>query len=380
MARYRFSGDPYAVAAAAQAHAADAQARGQGVASANQALGQMYGTLYQQPANFANAFANTYGAQAGALGNMANAAANERSNLYGANAMAEAARAGALGNLGSAGLGAYGSTANAAMDAWARNQQSYNQSLANMQMANQNTIGTLGASRNQALGGLGDAYGGMGRADIVSGAIGGMGGGMGGSFSAGGAGGQLADGTFSGSAGGSGGAAGGRGGGALGGLAGLQSNLMSSDMLRAATQGNSAAMDRLDRQHSSSRGMPGDMLGQSLSGLMTLTDMNSRNIGSGMDQFYGNQQRAGDQAMMALGGMLGSLNSGFGTTNQNIQGMWDNSLGRDAFATPAERVAMTREAQLLAQSHTRQDIARMRQNGYPVPRALREFERRVGAA
>jgi hypothetical protein len=344
--QYRFSGDPTAMMAAAQAHSADAQARGAGVASGNQALGQIYSTLYQQPANFAGAFSNTYGHQAGALGNMANAAANERSNLYGANAMAEAARMGALGNIGSAGLGAAGSASNAAMDAWAQNQMAYNQSLAGMQMANQNTLGTLGASRNQALSNLGGAYGGIGRADIVAGAMGGLDGGMGGQFSAGGAGGPLADGTFSGGGTGAGGGGGGGGAAALAGLTDLQNNLMSPDILNAAMQGNDAGMNRLDQQHYSSRDMPSNMLGQSLSGLMTLTDMNSRNIGAGMDQFYGNQQRAGDQAMGALGGMLGSLNDGFNVTNQNIQGMWDNSLGRTAFQPQADRLADERAARI----------------------------------
>jgi len=328
--RYTFSGDPTAMMAAAQAHSADAQARGMGVASGNQALGQMQSTLYQQPANFANAFSNNYAAQAGALGNMATAAANERSNMYGAMGMAEAARMGALGNIGSAGLGAFGSASNAAMDAWARNQQAYNQSLAGMQMANQNTLGTLGASRNQALGGLGGAIAATGL----------MGGGpLGGQFSAGGGGGPLADGTFFGGGGGGGGAA------ALAGLGGLQNNLMSPDILNAAMQGNDSAMNRLDQQHYSSRDMPSNMLGQSLSGLMTLTDMNSRNIGSGMDQFYAAQSQGGGSR---LDGMLSSLNSGFGAANQNVQGMWDNSLGKTQFLTPAQQAMQQREGRVPA--------------------------------
>jgi hypothetical protein len=305
-------------------------------AGANQAQGQIFGALVQQPANFANAFSNNYAAQAGALGNMANAAANERGNMYGAMGMAEAARMGALGNIGSAGLGAFGSASNAAMDAWARNQQAYNQSLAGMQMANQSTLGALGASRNQALGGLGGAIAATGL----------MGGGpMGGQFSAGGTGGPLADGAFSGGGGGGGSAA-------LAGLTGLQNNLMSPDILNAAMQGNDSGMNRLDQQHYSSRDMPSNMLGQSLSGLMTLTDMNSRNIGSGMDQFYAAHSQGGGSR---LDGMLSSLNSGFGTANQNIQGMWDNSLGKTQFLTPAEQVQQRRDAQVLTQQHSRDD-------------------------
>jgi hypothetical protein len=331
MAQYRFSGDPTAMMAASQAHSADAQARGAGVASGNQALGQMQSTLYQQPANFANAFSNNYAAQAGALGNMANAAANERGNMYGAMGMAEAARMGALGNIGSAGLGAFGSASNAAMDAWARNQQAYNQSLAGMQMANQNTLGTLGASRNQALGGLGGAIAATG---LMGGAP------VGGQFAAGGGGGPVADGSFFGDGGG------GDGGGAaaLAGLGGLQNNLMSPDILSAAMQGNDSGMNRLDQQHYSSRDMPSNMLGQSLSGLMTLTDMNSRNIGSGMDQFYAAQSQDGGSR---LDGMLSSLNSGFGAANQNVQSMWDNSLGKTQFLTPAEKAMQQRAGRII---------------------------------
>lgn len=319
MAKYKFQGSPDAIAAASQAHAATANANAMANAAAHQAHGQKMAAAYNAPAGFANAYANTYGAQAGALGNLATAVANERSNMYGANAMAEAARMGALGNIGSAGLGAYGSAANASMDAWARNQQAYNQSLASMQMANQNTLGALGTGQYQALGRLGGAYGVMGLA----------GGGEGGTFSADGRGGPIAEGSFSG--------AGGGGGGGTAGMDSIASYLMSPGMAGLAQTANTDAMNRLDGQHMSSRDMPSQMLGQSLSGLMTLTDMNSRNIGAGMDQFYGNQQQAGNQAMSALDRVRGQVSSGASNASKQIGSMWDGSLGQTVFQSPEAR-------------------------------------------
>lgn len=367
--QYYFQGSPAAIQAAAYTYGADADARARENAARNTAQGQVLSTLFQQPAQFANQFSNNYGtyannlggafgAYAGGLGNMATAMANERSNLYGANAMAEAARMGALGNIGSAGLGAYGSASNASMDAWARNQEAYNQSLASMQMANQGAIGALGTSRNAALGNLGGAYGGAARAELAAGVLGGLGGtGGGGSFSASGIDGLLGRGAFSGAGGGASGGGGGAGD-ALAGLNGLQSNLMNNDMLTAAQQGNTDAMNRLDSQHMSSRGMPSQMLGQSLAGLMALMDRSTGGITSGMNQFYDNQQQSGRQFMDGMrgvrdslsrtyGGLRGDLGKGFGTANTNIRDLWDTSLGRlPAFAPPYQ---MPTNAQRIAQ-------------------------------
>lgn len=330
MAKYKFQGDPAAIQAAAQMHSSNAAARAQAQSAAYAAQGQIKSTAYGQPGQFANALAQAAAAQAGAFGNLATAAANERSNMYGANAMAEAARQGAIGNIGSAGLGAYGSSTNAAMDAWARNQQAYNQSLASMQGANQNTLGTLGASRNQALGGLAGAYGLMGMGGMLGG----------GQFTAGGVGGPIADGSYSG---------GGWGGGSTAGLDGLQANLMNNDILQAAVGGNTDAMNRLDGQHMSSRDMPNQMLGQSLAGLMTLTDMNTRNVRTGLDQFYGNQQRAGDQFQGVLAGLSNKAGSAAGNTGKQIQDMWDKSLGNtDMFMSPAQRKAQAQQARIAA--------------------------------
>jgi len=70
-----------------------------------------------------------------------------------------------------------------------------------------------------------------------------------------------------------------------------------------------------------------------------MTNQSQGAIGSGMDQFYDNQQLAGDQAMSRFDALRGGLSSGFDTTTgglasgyenvgNQIQGMWDNSLRR----------------------------------------------------
>ena len=408
--QWSLSGSPAARNAAGQIGAAQANAAGQiGAAQAN-AAGQaalaqatQNATLFQQPALFANAFGNAYNAYAGGMGGaynsyaggmgtLANAMANERGNLYGANAMAETARMNALGNLGSSAIGAYGSASNAAMDAWARNQMAYNSAASNMHMANQSGLSNYGAAnaaaqgnaaaaQASAAGAVGaaraNAMGQIGRAQVVGNALSGLGGGggVGGSFSAGGAGGRIADGGFSGL--GFGPAGGGRGGQFLsesdvfggGGYGGGGADISDPGIVSGLQDNARAGRDQIDRQHYSSRNMPSDMMGQSLSGLLALTGQSQGAIGSGMDQFYGNQQRAGDQSMSRMDalryGMTSGfddtrrgLESGFGTVGNQIQGMWDGSLGRNPlFMTPAEQVRQARDAQLLRGMYTLDDHA-----------------------
>lgn len=381
--QWSFSGSPAAMNAAVNAHNSHMQAAGQVGAAQAAAAGQaaqaqamQNAILFQQPGVFANAFGNAYdayagglggafNAYAGGLGSMANAMANERSNLYGANAMAETARMGALGNLGSAALGAYGSSSNAAMDAWARNQMAYNSAASNMHMANQsglsnygaanaNAQGNAAAAQASAAGAIGaaraNAMGQIGSRQVVANALGGLGlggGGVGGSFTAGGVGGPIADGGFSGlgfgpAVGGGGGGGGGTlresdvfGGGGYGGGGGISD----PGVLRGLQDNARAGRDQIDRQHYSSRNMPSDMMGQSLNGLLALTGQSQGAIGAGMNQFYGNQQRAGDQSMSRFDALRGGLTSGFDDTRtglrsgfdrvgNQIQGMWDGSLGR----------------------------------------------------
>lgn len=361
--QWTFSGSPEAIGAASNAHAAHMQAAGQigaaqaaAAGQAAQAQAMQNATLYQQPAAFANAFGNAYNAyasglgqaaqaQASGMGSIANALANERGNYYGANAMAEAARMGALGNIGSAGIGAYGSASNAAMDAWARNQTAYNQSLAAMQAANQSGLAGYGAANAAAQGNVAAAQAGamaqLGRSQMAARVLGGLGlgGGGGGSFSAGGPGGPIASGAFSGLGGGGygGGSSGGGDSDAMSAIRGLG---VSDPGVLSSLQANArAGMKQLDDQHYSSRGMPSQMLDKSLAGLLQLTDRSQRPISDGMNQFYGFQQRAGDQAMDRFGALQGGvasgmqsaisgLGSGFGQVGNQIQGMWDNSLGR----------------------------------------------------
>jgi hypothetical protein len=135
--------------------------------------------------------------------------------------------------------------------------------------------------------------------------------------------------------------------------------------------GESAAFRRqLDDQHYSSRNMPSDMLGQTLSGLLAMTDRSQGAIGAGADQFYGNQQRARDQSMSRMdalaGGMTGGfrdttggLRDGLNNTNTQIQGMFDNTLGNlPVFQTPAEQTRRARQASELGREYRAEDAAR----------------------
>jgi hypothetical protein len=339
---FRFSGSPQAIAAAGQAtqahyaaQAARAQAAGQTGSAFHNAAGQVRSAAMEQPGIFAGTLSDNYGnysqgmsgayqGYAGAMGNAFNAMANQSGSMYGANAMAEAARMGALGNIGSAGLGAYGSSTNAAMDAWARNQQAYNQSAATMHMANQSGLSNFGTADVNS----------RSRAAIAASLMGGMGGGMDGTFSADGMGGPVASGSFSGSGGGYGGGGGGGGGGI--------NSTMQAELARQSDAGRA----QLDNQHYSSRGMPSQMMDQGLAGLMALSGQSMGAIGQGMNQFYGNQQQAGNQSDMnsVLAGLSrqlrstqGDLTSGMGDSNNRIEGLFNNSLGNlQMFQSPAE--------------------------------------------
>lgn len=237
---------------------------------------------FQAAAEFAKAKAGNQNSYMQGMAGLGQSAAYERANLYGANAMAEAARQGALSNIGSAGLGAYGSNTNAAMDAWSKNQMAYNSALANMHSANASTAAVQSMP-------YGD---------------------MSGAFSAYGQQGPIGSGAYA-AAGGS----------PLGGLT-------------QQFDGN-PALDRLDRQHYSSRGMPSEMLGQGLSGLMALTAQNTGSINGGMNQFYGNQTGAANQFAGMLGGLQNDMNAANSGGNSSIDRMWDQSLGK-TFLTPAE--------------------------------------------
>lgn len=150
--------------------------------SANQSVGQIYGTAYQQPGVFAGGMANTYGTYGGGLaglgGSMANAYGAYAGGLGGlaqgigqdasARAMAEAARQGAASNIATSALGNYGGAANSALAAWSANQAAYQKALADMTASNQGAVSGFGQSRSNAIGQYGSnlagAYGAYGPA------------------------------------------------------------------------------------------------------------------------------------------------------------------------------------------------------------------------
>lgn len=387
---YTFFGNPVSQAAAVAAHrddnnlrAAQAQAQAYGNQQVPNAQANVLATLYSQPANFANAIGNAYGNQAnavsqasngymqglgtlgnsaanayagyaGGLGNTANAMANERSNWYGANAMAEAARQGAMGNIGAAALGAYGGAANSALNAWAANQTAYNKAMSDMVGANQSALAGYGASRNSALGSLGDSYASAGKGFAGANAIGDLsmsaGMGLGNGFNATGPNGNIASGSYDSGSGGFSMQARRNSSGpgpyaaqTFGGLDQLQNNLMSNDIGNALTGNYNTGLYGLNAQHLSSRNQPSEMLGQSLSGLMTLGSQGYGNSNRGMDQFYASQNDPRNRADFSpvlhqlasgykdsssqldrLGGQMGS---GFNSTNTQLNNNFHSTLG-----------------------------------------------------
>ena len=383
----------------------------------NTAVGQIASTLIGQPAafadtlgknygNYANASqgyfqglaglggaqANTYAAYAGGLGNLATAQANANNNNQllntGYNSMAEAARQGALANLGSAALGAFGSASGSALGAWAQNQSAYNKMLSDLGAANQAGLSQLGQSRNAALGGLGAAYAKAGAGLAAADAIGSMdfGGGGGGGFQATGTDGEIASGSYGGSRGGRASrssALSGIGDQMFGGLDATRGDLNSTDIQDRmdANYGNTLGM--ANYQHMTSRGMPSQMLGQTLDGLTSLNRMNVDASSRGMDQYYDNvtpiRTRPGNEIAVndvlsgltygyrdssdRLGGLQSQMGSGWGDAtrgfneaNSQVAGLFDRSLG-DLMLTPAEEARQQREAELLRRAYEYEDSA-----------------------
>jgi hypothetical protein len=329
-------------------------------------LADAYKSYTQGMGGAGNQRVGAYDAYAGGLGQVANAAGQERQGFYQGNAIAEAARQAALGNVGTASLGSYGQAANAAMGAWAQNQMGYNQAMTGLGQANQTALAGLGSSRNSALGGLGQSYADLGGRLGAASAIGGLAPMLsgGGGFSATGPGGQIASGSYGGMGGGG---MGGGGGGfsasapeAYAGLAGLQQNLMANDISGSLNNNYAQAMQQLEDQHSSSRLMPSRMLGQTLSGLLTMGRDAYGQIAGGMNQFYDTQTDPANRAQFGdtlrglnegydstardLNAYAGNLGAGYQTANANIgsvapalQNLWDRSTGNmDVFQTPLQ--------------------------------------------
>jgi|688.fasta_scaffold31901_5 hypothetical protein len=315
-------------------------AAGASIAATMGALGKFadaYGQIYS---NSGQGLASAYGSLAGGLGNIGTAMANERSNFYGANAMAEAARQGALGNIATAGLSAYGGAANSAMGAWAQNQAAYNDAMSKLGVANQQGLAGYGASRNNALGQLGSAYSGLGGKLAAAGALQGLnfnfggsdGGGGNNTFSASGPDGQIASGGYGGGGGGS------WGGGAqfgnndfsryadpaYAGLGSLQGNLMAGDITGGMNNNLQDGYNRLDLQHYTSRNMPSQMLGQTLSGLMQLSDRGYGESRGGMNQYYDTQNNPANRADYS--GLPGSLASGFNNVSSQLSNLYSTAM------------------------------------------------------
>lgn len=387
----------------------------------NQAMGQITSTMLAQPAAFAGtlgknyeslangsqgyfqglaglggAQANTYAAYAGGLGTLATAQANANNNNQllntGYHSMAEAARQGTLSNLGSAALGAMGSASGSALGAWAQNQSAYNKMLSDFGAANQASLSQLGQSRNSALAGLGAAYGKAGAGLAAADAIGSMDfGGGGGGFQATGTDGDIASGSYGGT-----GSRGGARGASLatsrigdmmfGGLDATRGDLNSTDIQDRMDANYGNTLGAANYQHMTSRGMPSQMLGQTLEGLMSLNRMNADASSQGMDQYYANATpirtrpeneiavndvlsgltygyRDASDRLGGLGSQMGSgwsdTTGGFDQANKQVSGLFDRSLG-DLMLTPAEEARQMREAQLLRRSYAYEDDAAAR--------------------
>jgi len=329
------------------------QAYGQMAGAYPSALSGLYGSGSQAFTGYgqgltgmSNAQANNYGAYAGGMGNIANAFANEASARYGANAMAEAARQGATGNIGSSALGAYGNIGGQALQAWAANQQSYNNALSQMHGANQYSASQLGQSQNAALAGLGNAYAGAAGAiapSSVAGDLafnfsdaGGGGGYGGGGFNATGPDGYIGSGSYGGGSGGGGGGMNFTGtrkttpgnlqpviDATYGGIDRTRDAVANRQSFTDLLNNGNAGLDRLDAQHSTSREMPGQMMQQGLGGLMAMSDQAYGNSNRGMNQFYGAQRESDSSPyLMSLAGQMGM---GYGDSSGRV------SKNSDAF-------------------------------------------------
>jgi hypothetical protein len=290
---------------------------------------------YQQSlAGLGTSFANNYGAYTAGLGNVAQAQANAMNNQNAQNGfygMGEAARQGAIGNMSSAALGAFGSASNAAQQAWAANQQAYNKAMSDMGAANQTGLSQLGQSRNNAIGSLGNSYAkaglGFGIASSLPGLFGGSEGG-GGGFQATGPDGQIASGSYD--SGSSGGSSAPRQNSALSGMldrtmAGLDSvrgDLNSTDIADRLDRNYAGGVNMLTGQHMSSRDMPSQMLGQTLSGLYGLNAMNLDASDRGMRDYYAAEVPTTNKPTpIDVRGVLSGLTYGYSDSADRLGGV-----------------------------------------------------------
>jgi hypothetical protein len=354
---------------------------------------QQFGTYAQALAGLGQQSASTMNAYGAGMGNIALAQANEGSARYGAMGQMAAANQLANANVGTAALGAYGGMGNAAMAAWAANQQAYNQAAMGMQNSNQRALSDLGMSRNQALGGLGGAYGDIGKALAAGAAIsslnldmgGNFGGGSGGGsgFAASSPGGPIATGSFG--SGGQGAAPGGfnarlnrssenSGAGAqatsgpLGGLASLQGNIMDNSIADSIVNQSRSGWDSLNTQHASSRAMPSMMMNQGLAGIHALSQQPYQQLQRGMQDFYGNSNRTRGnygqfanlltQGMGSQSSIADRLTDAFQGVGARTQRFWDDTVGHSpAVRNQGDQLRLVNEANVYRQLQEAQAMA-----------------------
>jgi hypothetical protein len=373
---------------------------------------------YQQAlAGLGNAYAGNYGAYASGLGNVAQAQANAMNNQNareGFYSMGEAARQGAIGNMGSAALGAFGGASNAAQQAWAQNQMAYNKAMSDLGAANQTGLSQLGQSRNNAIGSLGNSYAkaglGFGIASSLPGLFGGGGGGGGGGFEATGPDGQISSGSYD--SGSSGGSSAPRQNSALSGMldrtmAGLDAvrgDLNSTDIADRLDRNYAGGVNTLTGQHMSSREMPSQMLGQTLSGLYGLNAMNLDASNRGMQDYYAapvpttNQPTPIDvrgvlsgltygyaDSANRLGGVQSQMGSGwndnksaYGDSSRAIDSIFDRTIAQDQMWNQADPTIDALENQRAALYQRMVNYSAAGYSGDPnASRTLQMIERRL---
>lgn len=333
-------------------------------AQVNAARQGMLGTVYSQPASFANTLGNIYGSYSQGLGNLGQGMAAGYGGIGNANAMAEAARQGAASNIASSMLANYGSAVGGAYGAWQANQTAYQKALADMYGSNQSAISQLGQSRNNALAGLANAYSQAGTGLGASASVGdlnldfssgGTSGSGGGSISANN--GDILSGSYGSSYYGSPGmsltankssnnsqlpavsTA------TFGGLGTVRGSLDDQAYLDAVREDGAAGMDRLDMQQYTSRELPFQILGGIGQQMTEMGNSGYDESRAGMDQFYGNQYNV-------LGGLnqtgmqlSSDLSSGYQNATEGVNDLWDRTLGNTTFfQTPLQRRMARQEA------------------------------------
>jgi hypothetical protein len=159
--------------AAMQAAGQMAAAKGGAYQGYAQGAGAMYGPYAQAAASAGNNYAQMFDAYSRGAGqyfnNIANLGANAlaqgqnaNQDRYSAYAQGAGSFNNLLGSLGTSALAAYGSAANAAMQAQAMNSTAALKAMADAAGQNQQATSLYGASRNQALAGLAAALGNAG--------------------------------------------------------------------------------------------------------------------------------------------------------------------------------------------------------------------------